>query len=202
MGLKLRQAKLINGMLYSSEGWHGLNSDDVKILERVDESLLRALLQCHPKVPLEFLYLETGSIKISQIISSRRLIYLQTLLKRDDEELTKRILREQQKNPCPGDFALLIKDDCKKIDKLYDENFILASGSGYKAFIKQQIKSATFKELLAVQKKHSKVKVIKYEDFKTQEYICSSIFSNDDVSLLAALRSHTVRGIRCNFRNL
>ena len=42
MGLKLRQAKLINGMLYSSEGWHGLHSDDVKKLEKVDESLLRA----------------------------------------------------------------------------------------------------------------------------------------------------------------
>ena len=55
---------------------------------------------------------------------------------------------------------------------------------------------------LDIEKKHSKVKVMKYKEFKTQEYICSSMFSNDDVSLLAALRSHTVRGIRCNFRNL
>ena len=94
------------------------------------------------------------------------MIYLQTLLKHDDEELTKRILREQQTNPCPGDFVLLIKDDCEKIGMVYDENFILTSGSGYKAYIKQQIKSATFKELLDIQKKHSKVTVIKYEEFK------------------------------------
>ena len=202
MGLKLRQAKLINGMLYSSEGWHGVKSDDVKILEKVDEALLRALLQCHPKVPLEFLYLETGSLKISQILSSRRLMYLQTLLKRDDEELTKRILREQQSNPTPGDFVLLIKDDCDRIGMLYDENFILSRGSGYKTYIKKQIRNAAFNELLNEQKEHSKVRDINYEKFITQDYICSPMFTNDEVSLLAALRSHTVRGIRCNFRNL
>ena len=80
MGLKLRQAKLINGILFSSEGWQGLGKDDLKVLEKVDESLLRALLQSHPKTPLEFLHLETGAVKISHIVSCRRLIYLQTLL--------------------------------------------------------------------------------------------------------------------------
>ena len=111
MWLKLRQAKVINGIFFSSEGWQGLGKDDLKVLEKVDESLLRALLQSHPMTPREFLYLETGAVKISHIFSCRRLIYLQKLLLREDEELTKRILREQERNPSPGDYSLLLKND-------------------------------------------------------------------------------------------
>ena len=202
MGLKLRQAKLINGILFSSEEWHGLCDDDKKMLEKVDEFLLRALLQAHPKIPLEFLYLETGAVRIKHIISSRRLMYLQTLLKRDDEELTKRILREQENNPCAGDYSMLVKDDFAKLEMVYDENYIISSGTRFKVQVKQKIRDCAFKELKNTQSKHSKVKDIKYETYDAQPYIHSSLFSNDEICLLAALRSHTVRGIRQNFKNL
>ena len=43
MGLQLRQAMLINGLLFNSEGWQGLFNDEIKALEKVDEHLLRAL---------------------------------------------------------------------------------------------------------------------------------------------------------------
>ena len=51
IGLKLRQAMFLNGVLYNSEAWHAVTNDDLKPLEKVDESLLRALLQKHPKAP-------------------------------------------------------------------------------------------------------------------------------------------------------
>ena len=58
-GLRLRQAMLINGILFNTEAWHSVNVKDVIELEKVDETLLRGLLQAHPKIPLEALYLET-----------------------------------------------------------------------------------------------------------------------------------------------
>ena len=115
MGLKLRQAMFINGILFNSEVWHGVTDDHVRALEKVDEHLLRSLLQCHAKTPLEFLFLETGSVPIRHLISSRRMIYLQTILRRDDEEVTKRIFKEQQRNPCTGDYVKLIEKDFKEI---------------------------------------------------------------------------------------
>ena len=93
---------------------YGIVRDILAIL-KVNEFLTRALLQAHPKIPLEFLYLETGAAKIKHIISSRRLIYLQRLLKREDEELRKRILCMQETNPCAGDFIMLVKDNFTKI---------------------------------------------------------------------------------------
>ena len=75
-GLHLRQAMLVNGILYNSEAWHNICDKDIIPLEKVDEALLRGLLSAHSKTPLEALYLESGCIPIRFIIKSRRLMYL------------------------------------------------------------------------------------------------------------------------------
>ena len=73
---------------------------------------------------------DTGSLPLSFIISIRRMIYMKTLLLRNKEELTNRILEEQQKNPTPGDFVELVENDFFKIGKKYDvhlEDFIITT---------------------------------------------------------------------------
>ena len=57
--LKLRQAMLVNGILYNSEAWHSVSLKDIESLEKIDEALLRFLLNSHAKAPLETLYLES-----------------------------------------------------------------------------------------------------------------------------------------------
>ena len=44
IGLLLRQAMLVNGVLYNSEVWHSLSPNDIIPLEIVDETLLRFML--------------------------------------------------------------------------------------------------------------------------------------------------------------
>merc|ERR1712115_524774 len=87
-------------------------------------SLLRALVNAHCKTPLEFLYLEAGVVPIRFIISTRRLIYHQTILKRNKTELIKRIYEEQKQNPSRGDFSELIKEDFRMIDTTQNDEFI------------------------------------------------------------------------------
>ena len=53
IGLKLRQVMLMNGILYNSEAWHSISETEIRLLEKVDEYLLRALVKAHPKTPLE-----------------------------------------------------------------------------------------------------------------------------------------------------
>ena len=62
IGLKLRQAMLINGMLYNSEAWHAITNDDITALQKVDEIFLRFLLNSQSKAPQEVLHLESGAI--------------------------------------------------------------------------------------------------------------------------------------------
>jgi hypothetical protein len=52
---------LLNGMLYNSEAWHSITEDEIKLLEKVDEHLLRQLVKGHSKSPKEFFFLEAGA---------------------------------------------------------------------------------------------------------------------------------------------
>ena len=51
------------------------------------------------------------------ITAARRPKYHQTILKRVDKELTKRIYKEQTLNPTPGDFVKLLEEDFKIIEE-------------------------------------------------------------------------------------
>ena len=192
IGLKLRQAMLLNGMLYNSEAWHSLGETETKMLETIDEHLLRSLVKGHPKTPLEFLYLEAGAIPIRMIISSRRLLFHQTILKREDNELTKRIYKEQKSNPTPGDFVELLHEDFKLMGEEQNDDVIQNTNTSiYKKQVKSKIREAAFKYLQSIKEKHSKVKNIEYQKLKVQNYMTSPIFSNLEVNTLHALRSRS-----------
>ena len=201
IGLKLRQAMFINGVLFNSEAWHGVTEADIKILEQIDEYLLRSLVNGHSKTPLEFLYLEAGAVPIRFLISSRRMIYLQNILKRDDEELVKKIYKAQARNPTPGDLVELLKSDFEMIEETFDEKSIVnTSVDSYKKFIKSRIRAAALKYLNQIKETHSKVKDIVYEHLETQAYLTSPLFSNENVNLLFSLRSRSV-DCKINFKN-
>ena len=201
IGLKLRQAMLLNGVLYNSEAWHGVTDSDIKLIETIDEYLLRSLVNGHSKTPIEFLYLEAGAVPIRFLISSRRMIYLQTILKRDDGELIKKIYKAQARNPTPGDFVELLKTDFNKIKESFDESAIEHSNtSSYKKFIKTKVRMAAFIYLNDLKLTHSKVRDIEYDKLETQSYLTSPLFSNEDVNILFSLRSRSVE-CKSNFKN-
>ena len=105
---------------------------------------------------------------------------------RDEEELTKRILREQQQNTSPGDFWELVSDNLKLLGHNYNEEFISNSGSNkYKTHMKHLTRVAAFNELIDIKNEHTKVKNIDYKKFETQPYLSSAMFTNEDVSILA-----------------
>ena len=116
---------LLNGVLFNSESWHGVTDNDMKTPESIDEQLLRSLVSAQAKTALEFLYLETGTVPIRFLVSSRRMIYLQNILKREEGELIKKIYKAQAENPSPGDFSELLKDDFNMIEENLEENAIM-----------------------------------------------------------------------------
>ena len=201
IGLKLREAMLINGMLFNSEAWHGISDVEIQMLERVDELLLCSLVGGHAKTPVEFLYLETGSLPIRYIISCRRMTYLHTILTRSDEELTKRVYIAQRESPTKGDFFNLVTEDFKKICKILDEEKIVSkSKEAHKRNIKTTIMIAAFQDLKERQSKHSKVKDIHYDKLETQQYMKSQLFTNEEVNLLFAIRSRMIDS-KSNFKS-
>jgi len=89
------------------------------------------------------------------------------------------------------------------INEFFDETKItMMSKYEYKRFIKQRVKEAVFKNLLTKKDAHTKISDIKYTEFSKLGYINSTLFTNSEVSLLLALRTHTVKGIKRNTPSL
>ena len=97
--------------MFNSEDWHGVDKKDMVLLGKVDEALLRGILAAHPKIPLEALFLETKSVPIRFIVASRRIMYLHTILQRDENEMLRKVFEAQKIQPSPGDFINLVRED-------------------------------------------------------------------------------------------
>ena len=54
--MKLRESRLLNGILFNNEAWHGVNLKPIKTSESIDEALLRSILKLHKK-PLHNSYI-------------------------------------------------------------------------------------------------------------------------------------------------
>ena len=90
----------INTVLINCEIWHGLKETDLADIKLIDNQLMHYICSAHAKKPKEFLFLKTGALSISHIISSRRLNYLWEILSRNEDELVrkKRFLLHSKKN--------------------------------------------------------------------------------------------------------
>ena len=93
-------------------------------LEVMDRMLLRYIVGAHAKVQTEFLYLETGTTPLKNVITSRRLLYLQNLLKRPQSEMIRQVYEAQKDNPVQGDWVKLVKEDLEIINMVKIEYFI------------------------------------------------------------------------------
>ena len=204
IGLELQQAWLINGTLFNSEVWHGVADSDIAHFVEIDKYLLKGLVKAHAKVPIEHIYLETAAIPIPFIISARRIIYLQNILQRPDEEIIKKVYLHQKSHPSPGDWCYLVEKDFDSIGEHLSEDTIQAMSPLYfKKYVKSKIRNAAFQYLEGLKISHTKVKENIYLDLeKPQEYITSKLFTNQQCFLIFALKSKTLRGVKNNFKSM
>ena len=193
----------VNGVLYNSEVWQGLNTTDIAMFDHVDRQLLKVICAGHAKTASEFLYLETSALPLKYNIASRRIIYLQHILKRAEGELIKRVYEAQKQHPTTGDFIELVRKDMEVIGQDFNEEYIKSeSKSQFKSHIKKKIREAALKELKLIQNTHTKVRDIKYETFKVQPYLNSHMFTNNMVQVLFNMRSSMTKNIKSNFSSL
>ena len=200
IGLMLRDAMFVNGVLFNSEAWSSINIKHIEEIETIDRSLMRFIIGAHAKTPSEMLYLETATIPLRHTISIRRFMYHQTILTRSDDELIKRVYNEQKINPSRGDWICQLKEDFEFIgEEFTEESANMNTKTDYKKIIKLKVRAKVFEKLKETQSTHSKVSDICYDTFRMQEYINSHMLTNHEVSLLFSLRSRTMRSVKNNF---
>ena len=203
VGLQLRQAWFVNSMLVNVEAWHNILKKDTDVFTNLDKYLMKLIIGAQSKVPTESLYLETAAIPIRLILASRRANYLHNILKREPNELVKRVFIAQKANPTKGDWINIIEEDMELINLNMSELEITTmSKNQFKKHVKTCVKTATFKSLKALQDNHIKIKHINYNKFTLQSYLESDKFSFEEASTLFNMRADTVNGIKKCFPKL
>ena len=67
-GLLLRRSVLVNSLLFSTDTWSAVTERDLARMQVVDNALMYSLTGGHSKAPVEFYFLETGSLMLKHII--------------------------------------------------------------------------------------------------------------------------------------
>ena len=205
VGLELRHAMFLNGMLYNSETWTGLNLKDIKQLEVIDHKILRVITGAHSKAPLEMLYLETGELDIPSVMSVRRLLFWHNIIRRHTKELISQVYHAMKLKPIKGDWINLLKSDLDNIKLSLDNEpqFAQMKKEEFKKIVKQKVKEDCFAKMERMKDNHTKVKdLIHTRDYKVQEYMISNKVTHKISKLIFNLRSNCVNEFRSNFRNL
>ena len=95
----------------NSEAWYNLKIKNIEELEKVDEALIRKILEAPKGTPICMLYLEMGFVPIRFLIMQRRLTFLHYILQQEPDSLVSRVLDAQMKNCKPWDWFNQIKKD-------------------------------------------------------------------------------------------
>ena len=137
-GLLLRESLFLSSMLVNSETWVNIAKEEIEIMESLDRILMRRILEIPTSTPKPSLYLELGVIPIGYIIKSRRLLFLQYILKRNKEETISKAFWAQRANPVKNDWCLQVDKDLKdfKLDHFSLDQIEKISKNLFKKFVK------------------------------------------------------------------
>ena len=161
VGLELWHAMFLNGALFNSETWTGLIQKDISQLEVIDHKILRVITGAHSKVPLEMLYLETGKMDISSVMSVRRVLYWHNIKRRHKKELISQVYNAMKSKPVKGDWINLVKADLDKFNMTIENEtqFMQMKKEDFKSMIKQKARYACFEKIEKLKDSYSKLNI-------------------------------------------
>ena len=175
--IMMREALLVNGILFNSEVWYNISEKELRELEEVDETFLRRILKAHSKTPIEAFYLELGCIPLRYIIMSRRVNFLYYLTNLKHDEMLYKFFQAQVISPIKNDCIVTVNENLNHLKIHVTSEDIEGKSKGiFKKEIKTKIQLAALKYLKDKASGHSKMEKLEYKKLSLQSYLYS-IFS-------------------------
>ena len=173
MATLLRNSCLVSSMVFNCEAWYRLTIKQIKILEKVDEKLMRKVLDCPSKTPIHLMYLELGWLPLRFINQSRRLNFLKYILDQKETSLMKQMFNEQKKKPKKYDWVKIVENDLKNLRiKLSYEDISSMTKLSFKKLVKKSCEENALNYLKLHIK--SKGKELNYYKMELTHYLSSS----------------------------
>ena len=166
----LMNSMLRGSILYASDMYYNLKENEVRQIERIEESYLRKVLNTTKGCPITQLYLEMGQIPARFVIQKMRCLYLKYILIQEGDSLLKKFFDLQFKQRSKGDWASTCLDDLRQLriteslEEIRDMN-----QNKYVKILNTRMNENALIYLLNKQK--SKGKSIRYSEMRMAEYL-------------------------------
>ena len=168
-------------------------------LGKAVENLLRRILECPASTPKEMLYLELNCLPIRFIIMSRRLNFLSSIVREDEDSLIFKFLQAQLRSPSKNDWGQTVLSDLEllEIDTSID-NIKSIPVETFRKTINDRIQKEALKYLNNEKMKHSKVLHIEHTKMELQDYLSPTDLSVKEAKFLFMLRCR-MADVKANF---
>ena len=197
----LRNSHLVSSLLTNAEAWYNVTQANIDLLESVDKSLLRRVLDCPMSTPKEMLYLELGIVPIRYIIKMRRLNFLQYILQEDEDCLIHTFLKAQLEKPTRGDWGQSCSETLEALGiNLEIRDIEIMNKSSFRTLVKRKTATEALRYLNQVKSKHSKVLNIVHKRLEIATYFTGNDMRVTECKFLFALRSRMI-DVRANYRD-
>ena len=188
-GILFMNSMLRTSILYACETYYNLKENELRCIERIEESFIRQLVSTRRYCKIALLYLEFGVWPARFEIKRLRLLFLKYILNQDEDSTIYRFLKIQSETKIKGDWASMCVSDLKELKMEMTFNEIKQMKiSKFKSLLKDRIVRTAFQYLKSTIR--TKGKEIQYDRFKISEYLLPNQYlSVDDKKLVFSLRS-------------
>ena len=193
VAMVLRSSLLLSSILLNSEAWVNLSDKDIRALEQTDEDLLAKILDSGAKTSNTLKYLELGIYPIRFEIMKRKILFLQYILKQEEESMVYKVFKATLDNPLKNDF---VKTCEKYLDRL-GLNLTFAeiakmTTSKFKKIVKEKTLEAGFKYLIDEKNRQKKICDLMYNKLEMQEYLLDGNENTELSKLIYKARGRTL----------
>ena len=197
-----RETLFLSSLLLNSEAWYSIDKKSIEELEKVDNILLKKILELPSSTPAAFVHLELGTLPIRYVIMTRRLLFLQYILKEKGDSLIHSFLVAQMEDTKKGDWWETVQNDIMEIElNLSLSEIKMMSAESFKDLVKTNISKAALLWLNMEKQRSKKTGNIQYSDLKLQEYFKSDNLIIKQMKLLTHLRGRMVK-VRANYSRM
>ena len=198
VGIIFLKVMLRASILYACETYYHLKENEIRHLERIEESYMRKLVKTSKGCPIIQLYLELGIIPARFDIIKQRLFFLKHILNQETESMIYQFLFLQLEKPAKFDWAATCLQDLKKLKiNLKFEDIRKMPTNQFKETVRKNCTQLAFEYLIS--KRKSKGKEIKYDKIETANYLMpNNHLNNEEKQKIFSIRNRMLN-IPANF---
>ena len=188
-GVMFLHIMLRSSILYACETYYNLKENEMRQIERIEETYMRQLLKTRKGCPIKQMYLELGFYPARFDIYKLRLFFLKDILNQNQDSMMLKFLQLQVDNPVKGDWASTCSKNLKDLNiNLSFEDIKGMSAYKYKQLVKLKCKESSFNYLM--KKRGSKGIEINYPGLEMAAYLQpNNVFTIDDQQKIFEIRN-------------